>query len=432
MHAVKGGWVGQTFALAKCNESGGKKTRVRRSKEERKSMVESFIKKYQESNNGNFPSLNLTHKEVGGSFYIIREIVREIIQENRVLGPAKLTEGEHDIDRFLQQNPLGSISTPPEPLLSEQSNGSSFVPSHHEDESDESVMITNGNSMESENKEFGSEKIINGNLVDVTNGTDKAALVEVQVIEPPESDKSKKETYVFTSKVIQVEADIVVETFPLRPVAKPTDSVNGMSSEVGKLDENLYKTENGKLNVSQENGSFKLDGMNSSEVSVLTDDGKEVENNVGLLLEKNSNLTDKKMVESISDPLSESSECSTGVTAKLGTPNGAALEVSRTDTLMSDTNEQSKAIVGEAINVSNGFHPKNHGTYESTSERAVAVESKVDAQHVNSKKGSSKTLDRINLESWEGTSKSRAESETNPLWTIFKSFVTAFINFWSE
>lgn len=432
MHAVKGGWVGQTFALAKCNESGGKKTRVRRSKEERKSMVESFIKKYQESNNGNFPSLNLTHKEVGGSFYIIREIVREIIQENRVLGPAKLTEGEHDIDRFLQQNPLGSISTPPEPLLSERSNGSSFVPSHHEDESDESVMITNGNSMESENKEFGSEKIINGNLVDVTNGTDKAALVEVQVIEPPESDKSKKETYVFTSKVIQVEADIVVETFPLRPVAKPTDSVNGMSSEVGKLDENLYKTENGKLNVSQENGSFKLDGMNSSEVSVLTDDGKEVENNVGLLLEKNSNLTDKKMVESISDPLSESSECSTGVTAKLGTPNGAALEVSRTDTLMSDTNEQSKAIVGEAINVSNGFHPKNHGTYESTSERAVAVESKVDAQHVNSKKGSSKTLDRINLESWEGTSKSRAESETNPLWTIFKSFVTAFINFWSE
>ncbi|MBA0792675.1 hypothetical protein Gohar_017152 [Gossypium harknessii] len=411
MHAIKGGWVGQTFALAKCNESRGKKTRVRRSKEERKSMVESFIKKYQESNNGNFPSLNLTHKEVGGSFYIIREIVREIIQENRVLGPAKLTEGEHDIDRFLQQNPLGSISTPPEPLLSEQSNGSSFVPSHHEDESDESVMVTNGNSMESENKEFGSEKIINGNLVDVTNGTDKAALVEVQVIEPPESDKSKKETYVFTSKVIQVEADIVVETFPLRPVAKPTDSINGMSSEVGKLNENLDKTENGKLNVSQENGSFKLDGMNSSEVSVLTDDGKEVENNVDLLLEKNSNLTDKKMVESISDPLSESSECPTGGTANLDTPNGAALE---------------------AINVSNGVHPKNHGTYESTSERAIAVESKVDAQHVNSKKGSSKTLDRINLESWEGTSKSSAESETNPLWTIFKSFVTAFINFWSE
>lgn len=45
MHATKGGWVGQTFALAKLNDSGGKKTRIRRSKEERKTMVESFIKK---------------------------------------------------------------------------------------------------------------------------------------------------------------------------------------------------------------------------------------------------------------------------------------------------------------------------------------------------------------------------------------------------
>lgn len=50
-------------------------------------MALSFIKKYQSSNNGKFPSLNLTHKEVGGSFYTIREIVRDIIQENKVLGP---------------------------------------------------------------------------------------------------------------------------------------------------------------------------------------------------------------------------------------------------------------------------------------------------------------------------------------------------------
>lgn len=39
------------------------------------------------SNDGSFPSLNLTHREVGGSFYTVREIVREIIQENKVLAP---------------------------------------------------------------------------------------------------------------------------------------------------------------------------------------------------------------------------------------------------------------------------------------------------------------------------------------------------------
>jgi hypothetical protein len=46
--------------------------------------------RYRVSNNGKFPSVNLTHKEVGGSYYIVREIVRDIIQENRVLGPGGL------------------------------------------------------------------------------------------------------------------------------------------------------------------------------------------------------------------------------------------------------------------------------------------------------------------------------------------------------
>ncbi|ONM33522.1 uncharacterized protein [Zea mays] len=64
--------------------------RVRKSKEERREMVESFIKSYRVSNEGKFPSINLTHKEVGGSYYIVREIMRDIIQENRVLGPGGL------------------------------------------------------------------------------------------------------------------------------------------------------------------------------------------------------------------------------------------------------------------------------------------------------------------------------------------------------
>ncbi|KAE8676914.1 DNA binding, putative isoform 2 [Hibiscus syriacus] len=431
MHAIKGGWVGQTFALAKCNEPGGKKSRVRRSKEERKAMVESFIKKYQESNSGNFPSLNLTHKEVGGSFYTVREIVREIIQENRVLGPAKLTEGEQSTDLFLQQNPLGSISTAPATLLSIQPNGGSFVPSHREDARDESVFsVTDELSMGSEYK-IDSEQIINEDLVDVTCGTDKVAMVEVQVIEPLESDKSEKEMEASTTEVTQITADVVVETFPLRPVAKPTGTIDGMCSDVGKLNENLDQTENGKVNVNQENGSFKLYGMNSSEVSVLTDEN-EAENNEDVLLEKNSDLADKKVVKFISDPLLESWDCSTGGTAIDDTLNGAALEVSCDDILTSETNEQSQAIVGEAIYVPNGIHPKAHVTCKPMLEGDVTAEGNVEVQNANSKKGCNKTLDRINLESWEGTSKGAAESETNPLLAIFKSLVAAFVKFWSE
>ncbi|OMO62833.1 hypothetical protein COLO4_32868 [Corchorus olitorius] len=542
MHAIKGGWVGQTFALAKCNETGGKKPRIRRSKEERKAMVESFIKKYQKSNNGNFPSLNLTHKEVGGSFYIIREIVREIIQENRVLGPAKLTEGEQSVDTFLEQNPLGSISTAPQTLLPIQSNGSPLVPSHIEDANDGSVLVSDGLSMESErkkfdseqinngnlvnvtnegdkaeilelevieplesdeigkelaaatskvlgpakltegeqgtdnfleqnplgsfstvpqthlpiqsngsplvpshidandglsieseHKKFDSEQINNGNLVNVTNETDKAEMLELEVIEPLESDEIGKELAATTSKVTQITSDVVVETFPLRPVAGPTDCADGWSTEVRKLNENLEQTENGNVVVSLENGSLKADDMNSSEVSVL-EDKKEVRNNVDILPE-NPDVADRIVLDS-SDPLLESSGCSTIKSALHDAHNSTELGVvSHNDAL---TSEESQAIVQEAINASNGVHPQFHGTYtgrssgESTTQEAVVVESKVDAQHANSRKLSNKPLDRINLESWEGTSKRAAQSETNPLWVIFKSFIAAFVKFWSE
>ena len=76
-----------------------------------------LVSRYQELNNGNFPSLNLTHKEVGGSFYTVREIVRDVIQENRVLGPAKFTLEELNTDQFFEQNPLGSIARNPQPFL---------------------------------------------------------------------------------------------------------------------------------------------------------------------------------------------------------------------------------------------------------------------------------------------------------------------------
>ncbi|KAJ4778103.1 DNA binding protein [Rhynchospora pubera] len=81
----------QRFALTRCHcSSQEKKARLRKSKEDRRAMVETFITNYQNTNNGSFPSLRLTQKEVGGSFYTVREIVRDIIQENRILGPGDL------------------------------------------------------------------------------------------------------------------------------------------------------------------------------------------------------------------------------------------------------------------------------------------------------------------------------------------------------
>ncbi|KAK7356565.1 hypothetical protein VNO80_15839 [Phaseolus coccineus] len=168
MHSVRGG-LGQTFALAKHNESEGRKTRIRRSKEERKAMVESFIKKYQHSNNGNFPSLNLTHKEVGGSFYTVREIVRDIIQENRVLGPAKFILEELNTDQFFEQNPLGSIARDPEPFLDASSVENQCEPDKLQDTNKKIISVSDGSYTEVVHQVVDNGHVISVGHIDVTN-----------------------------------------------------------------------------------------------------------------------------------------------------------------------------------------------------------------------------------------------------------------------
>lgn len=76
-----------------------------------------FCFSYRVLNDGKFPSVNLTHKEVGGSYYIVREIVRDIIQENKVLGPGGLNatalsfEDRPDSSELSMNHELGQDTT---------------------------------------------------------------------------------------------------------------------------------------------------------------------------------------------------------------------------------------------------------------------------------------------------------------------------------
>ncbi|KAG6734300.1 hypothetical protein I3842_01G266400 [Carya illinoinensis] len=209
MYAVKGGWVGQTFALARKNDSEGRKSRIRRSKEERKAMVESFIKKYQKSNSGNFPSLNLTHKEVGGSFYTVREIVRDIIQENRVLGPAKLSPEEQGSDQFLEQrsndhflvqDPLCSIASEPQTLFL-KFNETQLIFNHQQGTSEELVSGSDGLGSDGHNtgpdyQVFESGRIVNGNEVELKDRkSDGPTYLELQVSELTGAEKHLEEEW---------------------------------------------------------------------------------------------------------------------------------------------------------------------------------------------------------------------------------------------
>ncbi|KAI8006061.1 hypothetical protein LOK49_LG07G01386 [Camellia lanceoleosa] len=431
MHAVKGGWVGQPFALAKCNDSAEKKSRIRRSKEERKALAESFIKKYQKLNNGNFPSLNLTHKEVGGSFYTVREIVREIIQENKVLGPSKLTPEEHD--RFLKQYPLGSISIEPETDLSSSNESdmlTHYLPYRNCDTSEELVLNSIVQCTEPEHQRFNDGIIINGSSKEVEKKEeyDKAIYTNSQARESLELEENVAELESSKTKVTHVAADVKVETFPLMSGSRIAYGLDEISSEPSESTGTLEK-EIENLEMEAGNNNSVVDGMNFPESSSGLEQEKAEPNLADPLLEKGCALVDEKPVENLEAPLLENSNGST-------TKEGIVLDINDgTDCEVKDA--LTRGI--KPIDALDGIHAQNlNGTTSSSSEQSISMEAILtknnpNIQHGgNSPKGSNPTLDRMNLESWEETLGKPAKPETNPLLAFFKSFVAVFVKFWSE
>ncbi|CAK9159637.1 unnamed protein product [Ilex paraguariensis] len=543
MHAIKGGWVGQTFALAKCNDSGGRKSRVRRSKEERKAMVESFIKKYQKSNNGSFPSLNLTHKEVGGSFYTVREIVREIIQENRVLGPAKISPDEQqNNDIFFEQYPLGSISLEPQTHLasSNEINIAHIVPSHHQSAREEVLNSTmqspgteyqqfeneqfvNGNSPTIERieesdesfethvpnyqqgnhhsaceeqvlnstmqspgityQQFENEQFVDGNSTTVVrieesdesfvthvpsyqqgkseehnlyangkfpepeyqssengqNSTSQAVEEMEESDEPIDTESEVRESLdgeeieakeLETSKPRMTHpiADVVVETFPLRPVSNAINGWNGKSGEPQDASGTLKEKDTQTMKLEARNS--KPNEMNFVEDSYGLIDEKATANQAGTLLEQNSGLMDEKATIDIGDSSLESPTCpSIKGSIVVDSNDGTNLEVKDASPSRIMPVNTPKSISAETLNSTSNISSHGH----SISEEAILIKNKLDIQHGGSSQGgSSVTFDRINLESWEGKSVKSLGPETNPLLALFKAFVAAFVKFWSE
>lgn len=487
MYTIKGGWVGQTFALATSNDSGGRKSRIRRSKEERKTMVESFINKYQKSNNGNFPSLNLTHKEVGGSFYTVREIVREIIQENRVLGPAKLFS-EEDNSGFPEQHPVGSISFDPknglplsdkaqavthtasdhdqitsgehifnfspqfhgpEPVVldnkqivnrpsdaDEKDGGSDelsmrhFTPIHHQDSCTDNVSYFTEHFPQSNSQKCVDDQIVNGSeTFEKDQECDKSTIKDTMPIHQdttcetsvlssgmfpqPESqrlsdeqifDKSSQinqQTKVVThteavaKEILDREKDIVkeletseaviahkkpevlVETFPLRAVSK---TIHDMAGEDRKLSD---------VTGTLEEKATLHEGM--------------------MFTKSSSTLTNGKFEEKL--PSLVSSDISTTIEAT--TLDGSIVrDVEAKDLLPDGTkacDSPQQSILKEPTAVGRKPYVQDNGSFQ---------------------KESNPILDRINLETWEGTSKK--SPDPNPLLTLLKGFISAFMKFWTE
>ncbi|MED6109167.1 hypothetical protein PIB30_031055 [Stylosanthes scabra] len=510
MHSVKVGWVGQTFALAKHNESDGKKSRIRRSKEERKAMVETFIKKYQESNNGNFPSLNLTHKEVGGSFYTVREIVRDIIQENRVLGPAKFTLQELTSDHFYEHNPLGSIATEPQSVLAASSSKNHLEESNSMDTTGKKLCASDGYRSRAEHREVENGRVVNVSQVDIINeetveatvvsdgyyggfehqevdkkhitedsqadetdnaigestvvsgepydGVENQIVNKGQIINGSQVDVTNKEfneasipgVHVNESmapkqneeelataatpkaKVNPLTEDLTVETFPLKPVASTKDGIEVL----GELSDSSNSPENNieVLELEGHQEGSELNGIEPPKMTSSVDEKFEddVKNHI-------LNNTGEDEVKNLGGTLVESTEQS--IHQKTFSRESEACtkpQVSHHNPT-SEASNQNQLVDGAKASIQDDAQPKTMiSTCTEKSKLSEEGLQKVNKLKVdgkisgNSQIRSNATLDRINLESWDGTPKNSAKKETNPLVAMFKAIVDALVKLLSE
>lgn len=427
MHAIRGSWVGQTFALARCNDSGDKKARIRRSKEERKAMVESFIKKYQYSNKGDFPSLSITQREVGGSFYTIREIVRDIIQENRVLGPAKLTIEEKNVDNFFDQNPLGSVSMEPN-ILAVSSNGPHIVTTSdlsdpHQNTIESQVLEYSEKCQELENWKLDDGKIFNGSSYQSERPQGFGGLLEN---EPPVVKGLEgvqildKELVISEAKFTQVAAD-VIETFPIKPVTD-TFALDGDSGQPLVIAETLEENESGNMDLETVKNVVILNTEDVQEKSSTLVDDKIDSNAESYTSETSCIVVDEK-----ADPSPESlNRSAREISNVLRVDDRAGLD--NNEILPAEMNHMSARIGIENLDAATSGSFKG----QSISEEVIATGKKSRIQNGSSSKKSEPTLDRINLESWEATTDRSNGSETNSLLGFVKACITAFMKFWSE
>ncbi|XP_027359231.1 uncharacterized protein LOC113867921 [Abrus precatorius] len=82
LNAQQRGW---SYAASVPSEApDAPKARKRVPRHERRAMVESFVNKYRAENAGKFPKAWDTQKQVGGSFYVIREIIQELEYKSKV------------------------------------------------------------------------------------------------------------------------------------------------------------------------------------------------------------------------------------------------------------------------------------------------------------------------------------------------------------
>ncbi|KAI9088283.1 hypothetical protein K1719_030004 [Acacia pycnantha] len=275
----------------------------------------------------------------------------------------------------------------------------------------------NGSQVDVRNKEFNEayEKgnVINGSQVDETNQELVEAFSKGNLIHSSQVDETNKESVEASTPDFQVSeslatpedvtqnlampktnlshvtVDVIVETFPLRSV---TSSAIGIESS-GEFRGITNSPENEtKFGLAYRQEKFVDDLGNTSASGNDEEDGK----HVGHIYVKST------IQAALEEHVAQDNEICADVHIKAP--------------------DQSNILTAEVIEQSQTIS----GAKDDLNERRVNGQLSGNSQKINP------TLERINLESWDGKPKISTKQEINPILAVLRAFIDAFVKFWSE
>lgn len=80
-------WCGKSYAASVPSDAPKSQRGRRLPRDERKAMVESFVNKYRVTHDGKFPTASDVRKNVGGSYYVVKIILQEVVHKCKSSSP---------------------------------------------------------------------------------------------------------------------------------------------------------------------------------------------------------------------------------------------------------------------------------------------------------------------------------------------------------
>ncbi|XP_020586885.1 uncharacterized protein LOC110029099 [Phalaenopsis equestris] len=115
-------WCWSSSAAVSSDSFSPQHNRKKKTKLERSAMVLAFVEKYRTLNGGKFPTVSCTQKQVGGSYYVVREIIQALEHNHK----SASLETQKGIKVWVEMAKCDDVSSTREPFFLSDAKQTSF------------------------------------------------------------------------------------------------------------------------------------------------------------------------------------------------------------------------------------------------------------------------------------------------------------------